>query len=145
MELMHKHSSASATTSVTPLLLDTAERVAKLLDAQLKQLSGVGLSQYRVMREVEASPGISQKEIALRLSQSEASISRQVDVLQYDGALTVRRNPADRREREIHLTPNGTHTLQQLEAHIQSFTDHLMPPQTQTHLTAALSHLRSCL
>ena len=142
---MRKHTTHHDDTSITPLLLDTAELIAKRLDADLKQFYGVGLSQYRVMREVEASPGISQKEIALSLSQSEASISRQIELLQYDGVLIVRRKASDRRERQITLTSSGAHTLQELEVHIQSFTDHLINPQTQAHLHEALSHLNSCL
>lgn len=142
---MNDHAAHPDVTSITPLLLDTAELIAKRLDVDLKQLYSVGLSQYRVMREVEASPGISQKEIALSLSQSEASISRQVELLQYDGILVVRRKASDRRERQITLTSSGAHTLEELEAHIQSFTDHLINPQTQAHLHEALSHLKSCL
>lgn len=142
---MNDHAAHHDVTSITPLLLNTAELIAKRLDADLKQFYSVGLSQYRVMREVEASPGISQKEIALSLSQSEASISRQVELLQYDGVLDVRRKASDRRERQITLTSSGAHTLQELETHIQSFTDHLINPQTQAHLHEALSHLQSCL
>lgn len=100
---------------LTPLLLDVAAQMSKALDTQLKQICGAGLAQYRVMRTLHAEPRISQLTIATILGQTEASISRQIKLLQQEHLLSVHRHPADKRERIVLLTPRGTAALEAMQ------------------------------
>jgi DNA-binding MarR family transcriptional regulator len=74
--------------------------------ALLEQL-GIGTSQYRILLALEAHPDISQKHLAANLGQTEASISRQVRVLQAKPLITTQIHPNSRRERVTSLSPKG--------------------------------------
>jgi DNA-binding MarR family transcriptional regulator len=75
--------------------------------ALLEQL-GIGTSQYRILLALEAHPDISQKHLAANLGQTEASISRQVRVLQSKLLISTQVHPQSRRERVTNLSPKGT-------------------------------------
>lgn len=74
--------------------------------ALLEQL-GIGTSQYRILLALEAHPDISQKHLAANLGQTEASISRQVKVLQSKLLISTQVHPMSRRERVTNLSPRG--------------------------------------
>src|ERR1700722_2796956 len=74
--------------------------------ALLEQL-GIGTSQYRILLALETHPDISQKRLAANLGQTEASISRQVRVLQAKLLITTDVHPRSRRERITNLSPKG--------------------------------------
>lgn len=76
-------------------------------DQVLQERLGIGLSQFKIMLTLEWSPHIQQKQIAERLGQTEASISRQMKLLEEQGLLNNTVNPANRREHIIRLTPKG--------------------------------------
>jgi DNA-binding MarR family transcriptional regulator len=74
--------------------------------ALLEQL-GIGTSQYRILLVLEAHPDISQRRLAANLGQTEASISRQVRVLQAKSLISTQVHPRSRRERVTNLSPKG--------------------------------------
>jgi DNA-binding MarR family transcriptional regulator len=74
--------------------------------ALLEQL-GIGTSQYRILLALEAHPDVSQKRLATNLGQTEASISRQVRVLQTKQLINTQVHPHSRRERVTSLSPKG--------------------------------------
>lgn len=76
-------------------------------DQVLFERLGIGVSQFKILITLQRSPYIQQKQIAQRLGQTEASISRQMKLLEDAGLLNNTVNPANRREHVIRLTPKG--------------------------------------
>jgi DNA-binding MarR family transcriptional regulator len=74
--------------------------------ALLEQL-GIGTSQYRILLSLEAHPDSSQKRLATNLGQTEASISRQIKVLQSKLLISTQVHPKSKRERVTNLSPKG--------------------------------------
>jgi len=103
--------------SLQDLRTTTADRVGYLLEhlgsvvdrqsgQALREQLGIGMAQYNVLRVIEHSPGISQREVADLLGHTEAGISRQVKILSDKAMITVR-PAAERRRRELTLAPLG--------------------------------------
>lgn len=95
------------------LLNHVAFVLGRQADQVLQERLGIGLSQFKIMRTLEGSPHIQQKQIAERLGQTEASISRQMKLLEEQGLLNNTVNPANRREHIIRLTPRGERYTEQ--------------------------------
>lgn len=95
-------------TAETNYLLDhIASLLAKQTDQVLQEQLGIGLSQFKILRVLQAEPRTMQREIAVSLGQTEASISRQVKLMLADGLLQSMRNPKDHREHLTVITPKG--------------------------------------
>lgn len=60
--------------------------------------------------------GISQKELAERVGIDGSSLVRLLDILSERGLLERRPDPADRRSRQLYLTPAGEDAVRQIEA-----------------------------
>ena len=84
-----------------------ASLLAKQSDQVLQEQLGIGMSQYKILRALQAEPRTMQREIAANLGQTEASISRQVKLMLADGLLQSTRNPKDHREHLTVVTPKG--------------------------------------
>ena len=89
------------------LLEHIASLLAKQSDQVLQEQLGIGLSQYKILRALQAEPRTMQREIAANLGQTEASISRQVKLMLADGLLQSQRNPKDHREHLTVVTSKG--------------------------------------
>ncbi len=76
-------------------------------DQILQERLGVGFSQFKIMKVLERKPHIRQKQIAEALGQTEASVSRQIRLLQEKGLLQSTVSPQNRREHITTLTPKG--------------------------------------
>lgn len=76
-------------------------------DQALMEQLGIGTSQYRILLALEAHSNISQKHLAANLGQTEASISRQVRLLQARSLISIQVHPRSRRERVANLSPKG--------------------------------------
>ncbi len=72
----------------------------------LEQL-GIGYSQYKILRILSNGVGVKQKFIADTLGQTEASISRQIDILISKSLITKQVDPHNRRNRLITITSKG--------------------------------------
>lgn len=73
----------------------------------LRERLGVGLAQLKIMNLLHAEPGASQRHLADSLAQTEASISRQIKLMQDYGWLQTIVDPNERRKRRAKLTPAG--------------------------------------
>lgn len=80
-------------------------------DQVLQEQLGIGMSQYRILQVLAANPSIQQKQIASLLGQTEASISRQVKLMQSKSMIVARVNPKNRREHRTTLLPLGERLL----------------------------------
>ena len=89
------------TSKLTYLLQHLAAVTSRQADQVLQEQLGIGLSQYRILMVLEWSPHVKQKVIAGSLGQTEASISRQIKLLQSKGLLINRIDPTNKRS---HIT-----------------------------------------
>lgn len=79
----------------------------KQSDQVLQEQLGLTLSQFKILRILQTNNRTSQKDIAVTLGQTEASISRQIKLMMEHGLLQGHRNTEDKREHLIVLTPKG--------------------------------------
>lgn len=96
-----------AINSLGYLLNHIAFVMARQSDQVLQERLGIGFSQFKIMMVLSHKPHIQQKEIADKLGQTEASISRQIKLLTEQGLLQAVRRPENKRERVTTLTPKG--------------------------------------
>src|SRR5215469_3605617 len=87
------------------------QHVASLLGKQSEQVLqerlGIGFSQFKILRVLMINPHIKQREIAINLGQTEASISRQVKLMIDEGLLRSTVSPRNRRAHITIVTPKG--------------------------------------
>jgi DNA-binding MarR family transcriptional regulator len=81
-------------------------------DQVLQEQLGIGTSQYRILQVLQANPAVQQKQIANLLGQTEASISRQVKLMQEKGLIVAKVNPENKREHLTQLLPKGERLLE---------------------------------
>jgi DNA-binding MarR family transcriptional regulator len=89
------------------LVQHLAAVMGKQSDQVLLEQLGIGLSQFKILMILEWSPRVQQKTIAESLGQTEASISRQLKLLQKKGLTTVKADPQNRRKHIIAPTTLG--------------------------------------
>ena len=95
------------TITIGYLLQHTATILMRQSDQVLQERLGIGMSQLRILMMLQHTPNVQQRKLAECLGQTEASISRQIKLLQEKGMLTVRVNPKSRREHLTVPTPKG--------------------------------------
>lgn len=104
---------------MSPRLYWQIHRLAFLLekrsDESLKSQTGIGFAQYKVLEAVGRNMLAKQNMIAKLLDQTEASISRQIKILQKKHLISVASVMGNRRARELSLTENGEELLRQCE------------------------------
>jgi DNA-binding MarR family transcriptional regulator len=92
-------------------------------------MSALNLTQHQmaVLEIVAGTPGVSQVDIASRLSTDRGTMLAIVDRLQDRELIARKRSSEDRRRQELYLTAGGTSILQQARAviaeHEKRFTD----------------------
>lgn len=79
----------------------------KRADESLKSELGIGFAQYKVLEAINQNTLTKQNAVAEMLDQTEASISRQVKILQKKGLITIEDVMGNRRARELSLTHVG--------------------------------------
>jgi DNA-binding MarR family transcriptional regulator len=89
------------------MIQNLASLLQRQADQVLQEQLGIGMSQFRILKIVQANPHMMQRHIADSLGQTEAGISRQVKLLLSQKLLVTQRNPKNRREHITVLTPKG--------------------------------------
>lgn len=79
----------------------------KMSDQILQDRLGLGFSQFLVMMTLAGQPKVPQKFVAKSLDQTQAAISRQIDLLVNKKLVSRDRNPDSRREYVLSLTKLG--------------------------------------
>ncbi|GAB2465968.1 hypothetical protein GCM10011375_33540 [Hymenobacter qilianensis] len=72
------------------------------------------VDQALILIVLDKHPALSQQQIAELVFKDKASLTRIIELLVQKGLLTRGMHSADRRKFELHLTPQGQHTLAQL-------------------------------
>jgi DNA-binding MarR family transcriptional regulator len=80
---------------------------ARESDQILQEQLGLGMSQYKILQTLVENSAMQQRYIAVQLGQTEASISRQIGLLEQKGLIESMRNPINRREHITTLTTRG--------------------------------------
>jgi DNA-binding MarR family transcriptional regulator len=92
------------------------EHITSLLTTKYDQLLidqlGIGYSQYKLLIQFESDEIIKQNTMATSLGQTEASISRQVKILNLKGLITRSFDPKNRKTKVVLLTKLG-HTIKE--------------------------------
>lgn len=89
------------------LLQHTAFVLARHSDQVLQEQLGIGFSQFKILLLLGHSDSTQQRELAVALGQTEASISRQIKIMADEGLVANQINPANRRQNITRLTAKG--------------------------------------
>jgi DNA-binding MarR family transcriptional regulator len=95
------------TNNIGYLLNHLAFMLSRQSDQVLQEQLGIGFSQFKIIMALKWNPSVQQKQIAERLGQTEASISRQIKLLHDKGLLSTRIAPENKREHITTLTSKG--------------------------------------
>lgn len=93
--------------NISFMLLHIAATISKQNDVLLQNKLRIGFSQFKILMVLQWKPNIKQKQIASKLNQTEASISRQINIMFEDGLLQTTRSREDRRQHITMLTVRG--------------------------------------
>ena len=99
--------SMGPTTNLNYLVQHLSSVMGKQSDQVLQEQLGIGLSQFKILLMLEWNPRVQQRTIADSLGQTEASISRQVKLLQKKGLISVRQDADNKRKHITTPTPLG--------------------------------------
>jgi DNA-binding MarR family transcriptional regulator len=84
-------------------------------DLLLRDPVGVGFGQVQIMQALHRSVPLSQRAIAVKLYQTEANVSRQLQLLKKKGLVSITHNKKDKRLRETTLTAKGQKAFDKAE------------------------------
>lgn len=108
---------------MTPRLYWQIQKLAFLLekraDDSLKSQIDIGFAQYKVLEAINQNMLARQNMVASMLDQTEASISRQVKILQRKGLIIVADVMGNKRARELSLTRVGEEIVRSAEEVIE--------------------------
>lgn len=98
--------------STFPPLLQLSYVLQQSVEEMLEAETGIGLSAARIMSVLDKSMAVSQRMVAVQLRQTEANVSRQLQVMKKSGLVSITRNKKDRRQRDVTLTAKGARKYQ---------------------------------
>src|SRR3954466_12244363 len=101
-------------TSFGFLVNDVTRLMRKLFDRRAARF-GLTRAQWRALKRVHYSEGLTQKELAANLQMEPIAIGRVIDRLQKAGFVERRGDPQDRRVRRLHLLPKAHTVLDDME------------------------------
>jgi DNA-binding MarR family transcriptional regulator len=108
---------------MTPRLYWQIQKLAFLLekraDDSLKSQIDIGFAQYKVLEAINQNMLARQNMVAKMLDQTEASISRQVKILQKKGLIIIADVMGNKRARELSLTRVGEEIVRSAEEIIE--------------------------
>jgi|GEM_PF-424453 len=120
---MDNHGEAAADLAYS--LQHIASTMSRQTDQVLQERLGIGIAQLRILMMLDRlGLDARQRRVANLLGQTEASISRQIKLLEEKNFLTVRINPQSRREHLLVPTAKG---LKLTEAALQIVNEHSVP------------------
>jgi DNA-binding MarR family transcriptional regulator len=100
--------------------------------AILREISGLGLNEWRVLAEVASGQIDSNTDLADTTGLDRAIISRSMSALETSGLLKLTRNKEDRRRVDIAVTAKGKRLYQQILPRMQARQKHLLSRLNKT-------------
>jgi len=98
-----------------PPLLSLTYVLQQSSDELLGREAGISLSHARIMSGLSPVVPRSQRILSTELRQTEANISRQLQVMKKHGLVSIVRNKKDARQRDVKLTAKGERKYQAAE------------------------------
>jgi DNA-binding MarR family transcriptional regulator len=98
---------ARKTNSIDILLGHINSLLTSKYDLALSNMLGITYSQYKILEQFTSNSVVRQKTIAKSLNQTEASISRQLSIMNASGLITKTYDPGNRKSIIITLTKKG--------------------------------------
>lgn len=95
--------------------------LARQSDQVLQERLGIGFSQFKILMVLNWKTNVQQRTIADSLGQTEASISRQIKLLDEQGLLSTHISPENRRQHLTVLTPTGKRVIDEALQILQSY------------------------
>ena len=137
------------TNNIGYLIQHLATSLARQTDQILQDDVGITFPQFKVLMVLQDHPQLQQKQIAERLAQTEASITRQIKGLEGDGLAKRTVNDQNRREHRMTPTSKGIKLIEQareeLNQYYQPMFDQLTDQQQQELLNAlSVMHEYAC-
>lgn len=112
-------------------------------DQVLQEQLGIGFSQFKLMMVLQKMPHIQQKQIASALNQTEASISRQIKLLQQKSLLQTEVSPKNRREHITTLTAKGVRYTEEARRILTEYYQPMFAKLSEKDQEQLLQHLGS--
>lgn len=106
------------------LLHHVGSVIDKNSDQVLLERLGVSFAQFKILLILSEKDGSTQNHIATSLGQTEASISRQIKLMNMDGLINIRRSTSNRRLRLIFLSEKG---YGQMEKAVRALNNYYQP------------------
>ncbi len=130
------------TNNIGYLLNHLAFVMGRQSDQILQERLGIGFSQFKILMVLKKNPHIQQKDIAQRLGQTEASISRQIKLLHDDGLLQTVKRPENKREHITTLTLKGERFTDEALEILAGFGDPIFEPLSDKQKANLIDHLQ---
>ncbi len=107
----------------------------KITEKTLKQSCELTFSQFLILTALNHCTKVPQSEVARFLDQTQAAVSRQVDILKDRGMVSRMENPENRREHILELTDLGKSKVVEAEAAIDAKFDELFRELSESEKT----------
>jgi DNA-binding MarR family transcriptional regulator len=133
----------ATTGCVCSRLRKASRRVSQIYDHHL-QPHGLTITQYALLANISATPGVSIGALAERLIMDPTTLTRNLRPLERRNYLTLTPDPEDRRSRRLNLTEQGRVTLKSARpawVEAQTSIENAVGLTETPVLNAALDHL----
>jgi DNA-binding MarR family transcriptional regulator len=107
-------------------LLTAGVELSELFAEVVRRRGGLTLAQYRTLATLRGAAAREPWELARAVQVSSPHMTAVLDQLERLGLVERRVDPADRRRRQVLLTPAGRRRLRQLSPHVLALEAHLL-------------------
>ncbi len=90
-------------------------------DSLLQERLDMGFSQFKILMALKWHQGVQQRQIAEKLGQTEASVSRQIKLLKEAGLITAKKGEHNKREHITMLTSKGEKAIDKAMAALNEY------------------------
>jgi DNA-binding MarR family transcriptional regulator len=121
------------------LLMESGDRMTRALGQSSARWQVLGRAGYQPQTVAQ---------MAREMGHARQSVQRVADVLEREGLVAYKDNPADRRAKLVELTPQGTEVLMAIYALNEKWSGHIMDkldPDQLTRLADALENIGDIL
>ena len=129
------------------MISDVGRLLRTYADQKARHL-GMTRAQWVILARVNATPGLSQNELASILEVEPISVGRLIDRLQGRGLVERRPDPTDRRIWRLHLLPSAEPVLEEISKARDILGDQLLDgvdPAVRTQMVDALLRMKNNL
>lgn len=107
-------------------LLQQMLKLQQNVDSFLLDITGIGLSAYRMLSVIDDKVPLPQRKIAVMLGQTEANVSRQIRHMAGDGLVRIAPDKKDKRQRNITRTSKGDKKFTSAQKHLAVNSNQLL-------------------